>query len=329
MTIRVVYLGTPEFAVPPLQAMLQDPEIEVLGVVTQPDRPAGRGKKLVPPEVKVLALEVGLPVYQPEKIRTNPDTLAWLRQLAPDFLVTAAFGQILSQEVLDIPRYCSVNIHASLLPKYRGPNPVQWAIINGDTITGVTIMEVSLGVDEGPMMHKIETPIDPDENADELTQRLAQLGAQILPEALRHVTSGTLKSQPQKPNEATYAPKLSRVDANIDWTQPAQCIHDKVRGQQPWPGAVSYIQGIPLKIVKTRSPKLWQESKDFVKDGKAGAILAIIKSGLVVQTGTGAILVETVQPPGKPKMPARDWANGVQQHMPLIEFEKTEKLEIT
>ncbi len=320
MKLRVIFLGTPEFAIPSLKALLADHDIDVVGVMTQPDRPAGRGHKLTPPPVKVLAEEYGLQVRQPARLRKEPEMIDWLKAHQPDYLVTAAFGQILPQTVLDIPKYGTVNVHASLLPRYRGANPVQWSIINGDAKTGVTTMFTELAVDSGPMLLQAETAIDPNENALALTQRLAQLGAEILPKSLHQFASGDLKSVAQDVSQVTHASKLTKEDAFIDWSMPAQTIHDKIRGQQPWPGAVTQIGEIQLKVIQTRSPQTGLVTQSVQKSGRPGDILAILDEGLVVQTGSGPLLLEMIQPPGKPKMAARDWANGALRQIPEQRF---------
>jgi methionyl-tRNA formyltransferase len=289
--LKIIFLGTPEFALPSLKALLSHPEIKVIGVMTQPDRPSGRGQKLTPSPVKVLALENQIPVMQPERLRKEPEMIAWLRDLAPDFLVTAAFGQILSQAVLDIPKHGTVNVHASLLPAYRGPNPVQWAILNGDAKTGVTTMLTDIGIDTGAMLLKAETPIDPDEDALVLTHRLAELGGDILSKTLLDYAQGRLTPQPQDETLATHAPKLEKTDAAIDWSQPAQVLHNKIRGQQPWPGAIAEIFEMPVKILKTR----------------------LAPPGLLIQAQDGPLWIEKLQPPNKPPMSAKDWANGIRK----------------
>lgn len=309
-SLRIIFCGTPEFALPAFQALLADPEIEIVGVMTQPDRPSGRGQKLTPPPVKVLALENGLTVKQPERLRKEPDMIAWLNECQPDFLVTAAFGQILSQEVLDIPKYGTVNVHASLLPKGRGANPIQWSILLDEPTAGVTTMLTSLGVDEGPMLLKAETDIDLNETAGELLQRLAVLGGNIIVKSLKGLVSGEVKAQEQDAALSTHAPKLNKEDAWINWSQPAQVLHNKIRGQHPWPGTQTQLFDQILKITRSESPRSWANSKDFVKQGKVGEILAIIPTGIVIQTGDGPLLVTEVQPAGKPKMAASAWANG-------------------
>lgn len=326
--LRVIFLGTPEFAVPSLKALLADEAIAVLGVMTQPDRPAGRGQKLTPPPVKVLALEAGLPVRQPARLRKEPEMIAWLREQKPDYLVTAAFGQILPQEVLDIPRLGTVNVHASLLPRYRGANPVQWAILNNEVETGVTTMLTALEVDAGPMLLQACTPIQSNEDAASLTQRLAQLGAEILPQSLHGLATGALVPQEQDASRATHAPKLSKEDAWIDWTQPALAIHNKIRGQQPWPGATTMLGDQTLKLLQSRHPETWPDSEFFMKPGSPGEILGIIKAGIILQTGTGPLLLESLQPPGKPKMAARDWANGALRQVASPKFQSKTPMEI-
>jgi methionyl-tRNA formyltransferase len=288
--------------------------------MTQPDRPSGRGQKLTPPPVKTLALENGLPVRQPERLRKEPEMIEWLKGLAPDFLVTAAFGQILSQEVLDIPKYGTVNVHASLLPKYRGPNPIQWAILNNDPQTGVTLMLTELGVDTGPMLCHAATEIDPNEDAATLTHRLSELGAEILPQTLHQFASGELKPVFQDETQVSHSPKLQKEDAEIDWFQPAETIHNKIRGQQPWPGAVTQMADQTIKLYQSRSPVTWKPTTYFRKSAPPGEILEIIPEGVVVQTGTGPLLLEVLQSPGKPKTSAKDWANGVRSQRIELKF---------
>ncbi len=228
--------------------------------------------------------------------------------------------------MLDIPKYGTVNVHASLLPRYRGANPVQWAIINGDTVAGVTTMFTVLAVDAGPMLLKADTPINLEEDAASLVERLAHLGAGILPESLRRYAAGTLQTQEQDASPMTQAPKLTKEDAWIDWNQPALQIHNRIRGQQPWPGAVSQIGDITLKIHKTRWPEGWADSEKFIKTGQPGEILGTIQEGLVVQTGSGPLLLEVVQPPGKPRMPARDWANGTLKQISRHQFQTLQSI---
>lgn len=309
--LRVIFCGTPAFALPSLTALMAaNEELVVVGVLTQPDKPSGRGQKVLPPPVKELAEAHGLQVKQPTSLRKEPEIIAWVKDLAPDFLVTAAFGQILSKEVLDIPRFGTVNVHASLLPKYRGPNPVQWAILNGDPEAGVTTMLTEIGVDTGPMLKRTATMIDPNENALSLVSRLATLGANILVPTLTELAVGTLKPQAQPAEMATHAPKLQKHDAVIDWSLPAITLHNKIRGQTPWPGTLTVLEGNTIKIHQSRHPATWPEASQYPQSGKPGTIEAIIHAGLVVQTGLGPLLIEQIQPPGKPVMSPKDWANG-------------------
>ncbi len=328
MSLRLVFCGTPSFALPSFEALLADPDMAVVGVLTQPDRPAGRGQQLTPPPVKHLALERHMDLRQPHRLRQEPDVIAWLESLQPDFLVTAAFGQILNEAVLAIPQYGTVNVHASLLPAYRGPNPVQWALLNGDETAGVTTMLTELGVDTGPILLKAETPIDPNENTLALTARLARLGGDILVDSLKGLADGTLQPIVQEEALATHAPKLKKEAAILDWSQPAITLHNRIRGQQPSPGALSMLNDMPVKFHQSRSPLTWPESEDFMKPGSPGEILAIIKAGLVVQTGSGPLLIEVLQPPGKPKMSAYDWAQGALRNIETPRFVMSGRMEV-
>lgn len=311
--LKVVFMGTPAFALPTLQALINHPEIQVLGVLTQPDRPSGRGQKLQPPPVKELAQQHQLPVFQPERLRKDEAVLAWLQEQQADFFVTAAFGQILPQSVLDMPRFGVVNIHGSLLPKYRGANPVQWSILNNETLMGITTMLTALEVDSGDMLLSRAIEILPNETAGELLERLSILGGDIIVESLQGMASGAIIPEPQNHSEATHAPKLTKEDAVIDWEQPAQVIHNKIRGQNPWPGATmdftlpsgevvhlkvhrSLINEFPVSEFPSKSP---------------GQFLGADKKGIWMQCADRPLLLAVIQPPGKPKMQAADWANGV------------------
>src|SRR5580658_9338540 len=234
--MRVVFLGTPSFAVPTLEALVAARH-DVICVVTQPDRPCGRGRQLAASPVKDAALRSGLTVYQPERIR-RPDAIAVLAGLRPDAMVVVGYGQIIPQPAIDIPPYGIINVHASLLPKYRGAGPVQWAIANGETRSGVTTMRIDAGLDTGDMLLKTETEIAPEETAVELGARLATMGAGLLIETLADID--TIVPQEQDSAQATYAPLLKKEDGLVDWRQPAQAIHNRVRGFQPWPGAYPF-----------------------------------------------------------------------------------------
>lgn len=298
--MRICFLGTPEFALPSL-SMLVERGYDVAAVFTQPDRPKNRGKKLYAPPVKEYAEKHGIPVFQPVKIREeSPDDL---RSLKPDLLVTAAFGQILSQEILDIAPLGCINVHGSLLPKYRGPAPIQWAIINGETKTGVTTMYTERGVDTGDMILKRETDILEDETAGELSVRLAQLGARVLFETLELVAQGKAPREPQNEAEATYFPMLKKKDGLLDFRRSAREVYNRVRGVSPWPGAYGEIGGEVLKI--------WNVSVDESLSGTPGEVLcADCKAGVAVACGSGGIFIEELQAPCCKRMDARDYLRG-------------------
>lgn len=319
--LRVIFMGTPHFALPTLQALIESPEIELLGVLTQPDRPSGRGQKLVAPPVKELALMHNLPIWQPERLRKDEACQAWLKEQAPDFFVTAAFGQILPQSVLDIPKYATVNVHASLLPKYRGANPVQCAVINGDTETGVTTMLTVLEVDAGDMLLNAKTPISENDTAVDVLGRMAMAGGSIIVESLTGMASGKLVPQAQDTSQMTHAPKLNKEDAMIDWSQTAQTIHNKIRGQQPWPGAETMWGDLVIKIHRTQVVPITEANANKQEPDQyhpAGTILQTVKEGILVQTGRGILCISELQPPGKPKMRASDWANGTLRQKPGV-----------
>ena len=310
MPIRVVFLGTPDFSVPCLQALLDAPDIDVIGAVTQPDRPSGRGHKLKPTPVKTLAQSHGVTVQQPKSLRKDADVQAWLRDQAPDFLVTIAFGQILPQTVLDIPAHGTVNVHASLLPRYRGANPIQRAIVEGCTTTGLTTMLTDIGVDTGDMLLTTEIPIGPDDTAMDLHDRLSQAAGPLLLTTLRGIIDQSLSATPQPHDQATHAPKGSRDDATLDWTMDAATLHNRIRGQQPWPGVMLTSEGQPLKILKSRH--LTEDAMDFPEKAQPGLLYRLAIDGrIAVKTPTGWLEWVTVQPAGKKPMPARDWANGL------------------
>ena len=299
--MRVVFLGTPEFGVPSLKALLAA-GYEVAGVFTQPDRPKGRGNKLAPSPVKACALEHGIPVFQPVKIRA--DGVDDLRALRPDLCVTAAFGQILSQEILDIPRIGTVNVHSSLLPKYRGSAPVNWAIIQGETVTGVTTMMTDQGLDTGDILLKREVPILPGETAEELIARLAPIGAELLVETVRRLENGDCPREKQNEQEASYFPMLKKEMGDIDWRLPAHQIVCQVRGLTPWPGA-SFLWG------ENEPVKVWQAEETANPGLEPGRIIAAdAKQGLVIAAGENAVRVRVLQAPGGKRMNAKDYLRG-------------------
>ncbi len=296
--MRVVFLGTPAFAVPTLDRTAAAGH-SLLAVVTQPDRPRGRGQNPAPPPVKEAALRLGLPVFQPERIR-RPEALEYLRALAPEAMVVVGYGQIIPQSIIDIPPLGILNVHASLLPKYRGAGPIQWALINGETRTGVTIMRIDAGLDTGDMLLKAETEIGAEENAIELGRRLAEMGAGLLVEALEGLAAGKIAPQKQDGSQATYAPLLKKEDGLIDWQRPAAAIHNRIRGLQPWPGAYTGLRGQTLHI--------WKARIAGPAAGPAGAILSV--KPLVVGCGQGALELLELQLEGRKRLPAAEFANG-------------------
>jgi len=294
--MKIVFMGTPEFAVPSLDILVKE-GYDVAAVVTQPDKPKGRGKKLAAPPVKEYALEKGIRVLQPEKVRT-PEFVDELRSINPDLLVTVAYGKILPADVLDIPMFGCINVHGSLLPKYRGAAPINWAIINGDRVTGITTMYTDIGMDTGDMLLKSEIEITDDMTAGELHDKLAILGAKVLKDTLTELQNGTLKRIPQSNEEATYAPMIQKDIGKIDWTKPAREIHNLVRGTNPWPGAFSSYKGERIRIWKTRYSH--DENNAATQNGicradKPGTIFQIEKDRLRVVTGYGILDILEIQ----------------------------------
>ena len=298
--MRVLFWGTPEFALPPLRALVEEGH-EVVGVVTQPDRPAGRGRGVHASPVKAAALEMGIPVLQPEKARGD-EFLAEMRALDPEISVVVAYGQILKPEVLELPPRGSLNIHASLLPELRGAAPIQWAILRGHVSSGVTIMRMEAGLDSGPMLLKVGEPIRRDESASELTARLSEIGAEAIVEALALMEGGALGEEAQDHAAATYAPKIERETARIDWTRPAEDVARWMRGMDEVPGAWSELSG--RGAVKLFRPRIEHAT------GTPGEVLSADAEGVLVAAGVGAVRVCEVQPPGKRRMQAAEWVRG-------------------
>jgi methionyl-tRNA formyltransferase len=298
---RAVFFGSPAFAVPSLDALHE--LADVAAVVCQPDKPAGRGLTLTPPAVKVRALELGLTVQQPTKLRTG-EVATWLRALAPDVALVVAYGRILPRDLLDAPRLGCVNVHASLLPKYRGAAPITWAVVRGERETGVTLMQLDEGMDTGPTFARAATPIGPDETAGELGVRLAQLGADAVRQWLPGYVAGQSVLEPQDGQLATAAPVLEKDHGRIDWSRPAAQVHDHVRGMSPWPGAFTTARGKTLKVHATRA----LEARGAA--GPPGRVLIADKTGVIVVCGAGAVELVTVQPEGKRAMRATDWVAG-------------------
>ena len=295
-------MGTPDFAVPSLRALLEN-GYEVVGVFCQPDRPKGRGHKLAACPVKELAVSAGIPVFQPERIKRE-EGVAMLKSCAPDLCVTAAFGQLLSQEILDIPPLGTINVHSSLLPRHRGSAPINWSIIQGDPVTGVTTMFTDKGMDTGDILLTRETPIGPAENAGELTDRLAVMGAELLIETIRALEAGTLTRIPQDHEAATYEPKMDKELGRIDWSKPAQELDWLVRGTTPWPGAFTTLGEQTIKIFELTV-------LDGAASGAPGEIIAAdAKQGLVVSCGDHDVVLTQIQMPGAKRMNAKDYLRG-------------------
>ncbi len=303
--MKIVFLGTPKIAVSSLRFFIEKQDIEVLAVITQPDRPSGRGKKLTPSPVKVLAQENNLNVYQPLSIKKDEELINKLKDMQPDVFITVAFGQILSQEVLNIPRLGVINLHASLLPKYRGANPIQWAIIKGDKVTGVTAMLSTIGVDEGPMLVKKEIKIDENMNSEQLAEKIAEMGPQVLYDSIIGLDNKSIVPKPQNHQEATHSKKLKKDDSCINWSEDAQTIHNKIRGMYPWPGTYTLMGDHQIKIIESEV-----KNEENIKKADPGEIVDIIKSGIEIATGYEILVVKQVQPPGKKVMNAASWCNG-------------------
>lgn len=298
--IRTIFMGTPDFALPTLQGLIEA-GVDLRGVFTQPDRPRGRGKVLTPPPVKKLALAHDLPVFQPEKLR-NPATVEQIRKLRPDLIVVVAYGQILPKSVLDIPQYGCINVHASLLPRYRGAAPIHKAVIDGEQVTGVTTMLMDAGLDTGDILVRRATEIGREETAGELHDRLALLGREAMEETLRRLCDGTLKAESQDDAKSCYAPMMKKEDGLIDWSRPAAEIHNQVRGLSPWPGAFTYWNGQLLKIGRTQAEK--------GADAVPGTVVSADIEGVCIACGRGVLRVCELQLAGKKKLPAGDFLRG-------------------
>jgi methionyl-tRNA formyltransferase len=300
----VVFFGTPQFAVPTLRRLL-DSNHPVAGVITQPDRPRGRGQKITHAAVKALALERGIPVYQPDRLKP-PEVAETVRAWQADLGVVAAYGRIIPEHLLTIPRVGMINVHASLLPKYRGAAPVHRAVINGDRQTGVTIMRVVKELDAGGMFAKVTRPIGPDETSDVVETALADMGAELLVTVVDQLASGTAREEPQDETQATYAPRLTKEEGLIDWTQSASQIDNRVRGLYPWPHAYTFFKGTRLivlrSVVATRNAGASAASP--------GTILGITSEAIHVATGDGELAILEVQPEGRRAMRAHDFLLG-------------------
>lgn len=301
--MRIVFMGTPDFAVPSLEALVAAGH-EVCGVFCQPDKPVGRHQnKLQPPAVKVCAQSHNIPVFQPTKLRDGT-ALAQLQELDPELIVVAAYGRILPDDILALPPKGCINVHSSLLPKYRGAAPINWAVINGEKETGVTIMHMATELDAGDIIDQVKTPIAPDENVEAVHDRLAQLGGELLVKVVADIAAGTAKRTPQDHSQATLAPMLSRALSPIDWSRSAKEIHNQVRGLTPWPATSTDILGDTIKVFAVEEPG--------IETGKAaGTILAANKAGIDVACGDGKVIRLTeIQAPGSRRMSAANYLAG-------------------
>jgi methionyl-tRNA formyltransferase len=299
--LKIAFLGTPEFAVPSLERLVES-GFDIVAVVTQPDKPKGRGKKLAAPPVKEAAIRLGLPVHQPAKVKT-PETLEFFSRLGVEAMAVVAYGRIIPQSIIDLPPLGLINVHSSLLPKYRGAAPMQWAVAEGETLTGVTTMQIDAGLDSGDILLACEAEIGPDETAVELSERLAAVGADLLVRTLRGVRAEIIEPKPQDHEKATFAPMLTKEAGRIDWKWPAARIHNRVRGFQPWPGAYTSFRGQSLHIWRSR----------LIDAASTAAPGALVVEGrrLIVGCGSGAGLeLVEVQMEGRKQIPALAFANG-------------------
>lgn len=301
--MRIVFMGTPDFAVGSLQALCESGKHEILAVVTQPDRPKGRGNKLLQTPVKEYALEQGLTVYQPQKVKT-PEFVELLHELQPELIVVAAFGQFLSKEILELPKYGCINVHASLLPKYRGAAPIQYAIIKGEKESGVTIMQMDIGMDTGAMLDKVVVPIEENTTMGELHDALREQGAALLLEVIDKIAAGTAVAEPQDNEQATYATLLDRSMEHIDWSKTAQEVHNLIRGFNPAPSTFT-------KLPNGKSLKIWGSKMTGKSSAAAaGTVIETGKHSFFVACGEGVLEITEVQPESKKRMPAQVFLNG-------------------
>ncbi len=297
--LRLVFMGTPDFACPSLLKLIERHE-DILAVVTQPDRPKGRGQQLTPPPVKALAERHGLTVIQPSKVRA-PEFIDVMKGLSPDLIVVVAFGQILPKALLEVPRFGCINVHASLLPRYRGAAPINWCIINGETETGVTTMQMDVGLDTGDMLIEKSTPIDPDEDSSALHDRLAVIGAEALAETLDLLPGGRLLSRKQDDALSCYAPMLRKEDGMIDWEKGPRAIKNLVRGMTPWPGAFTFLGGTTMKILRASVAN---------GSGSPGTVLRTGKTGIEVACSGGSLIIEELQMEGRKRLKAAEFLAG-------------------
>lgn len=313
--MRIVFMGTPESAMYVLQLLIESGKHQVVGVVTQPDRPAGRGRQIEPPPVKVFAEQHGIPVYQPERLKNNEEIIKTLRSLEADVFVVVAYGKILPPEILAIPRLGCVNVHFSLLPKYRGAAPVQWAIINGERVTGVTIMKMNERMDEGDILAQVPVDILEDDDTVSLTNCLSCVGAEALLKVLEEAEkTGLLSGKPQDHSLATYAPKLKKEDGVLDWSLPNEKIICRIKGLYPWPCARTYLNGKLIKLLRAEPCR--DSDKDVLPVNEAekiapGTVVGVAKDrGFFVRTGDGFLVITKLQPENKKPMSGIDFVNG-------------------
>jgi methionyl-tRNA formyltransferase len=305
MPLRIVFCGTPSFAVPSLKHLIAQPDFKVEAVVTQPDRPRGRGQQVAAPPVKETAVAAGIPLHQPEKIKSQ-EAYDFFKRLALDAVVIIAYGQIIPEHLIQIPRLGWINLHASLLPKYRGAAPINWAILNGEKITGVTTMRIDAGLDTGPILLKRETEIGPDETAPELAARLAELGAPLMAETLRGLDCGEIAPAPQDNIRATFAPPLKKEDGRIDWNLSAEKIYHRIRALEPWPGAFTTFRGKTCQIGG-------HPLKPVAAGGQPGSLLPTHEDGLLVICGganASVLRVDFAQVEGRKKVTGPEFARG-------------------
>ena len=302
--IKVVFFGTPQIAVKSLEALCAAENFEVQAVVTQQDKPSGRGHKLTSPPIKITAENLGIKVFQPKSIRKQPEIIQELKNLKPDFFVTFAFGQILSQDVLDIPKFGTVNLHASLLPAYRGANPIQRCIYNGDKITGITTMLTVLALDAGDICYSKKINITPDMMDVDLAEIISDMAPELIQKTLTDLFSGNVVPKKQDESAVTFADKFVKNDGLIDFGKNAEQIVNQVRAMYSWPNAFTYYKGKLIKVMKASC--ITGEDKDI----KPGMVTSVSKNGIGVQTSSGMVVLNDVKPEGKGVMPASAWANG-------------------
>lgn len=308
--IRLVFMGTPPLAATVLEELLASSEFEVLAVVTQPDQPRGRDLKLQPSAVKEVAARKNLPVLQPERAR-DPQFIEQIRAFAPDVAAVAAYGQILPQSLLDVPRFGCLNVHTSLLPKYRGAAPIQWSILNGDPETGVTIMKMNAGLDTGDIVATERTPIRSDDNSQTLHDRLAKIGGTLLAQVMPDYVTGKITPQPQPEQGSTYARKIKKDDGQLDWAQPSTVLWNRVRGLTPWPGTFTHLQRTPPVLLKVHKVEVLPATESL---GTSGQILGADRAGIVVACGAGALRILELQREGGKRLAVDPFLSGFPIH---------------